>query len=56
MVYAGLEDKNQTFTWLQKAFDQREADLALVQVDPIFDSLRADPRYLDLLRRMKLVA
>src|SRR5438046_6329171 len=56
MVYAGLEDKDQTFTWLQKAFDQREADLALVQVDPIFDSLHADPRYLDLLRRMKLVA
>jgi DNA-binding winged helix-turn-helix (wHTH) protein/TolB-like protein/Tfp pilus assembly protein PilF len=56
MVYAGLEDKDQAFNWLQKAFLQREADLVLVQVDPIFDSLHADPRYLDLLRRMKLVA
>ena len=56
MVYAGLEDKDQAFNWLQRAFQQREADLALVQVDPIFDSLHADPRYLDLLRRMKLVA
>ena len=56
MVYAGLEDKDQTFTWLQKAFDQREADLALVQVDPIFDGLHADPRYQNLLRRMKLVS
>ena len=56
MVYAGLEDRDRTFTWLQKAFDQREADLALVQVDPIFDGLHADPRYLDLLRRMKLVS
>ena len=56
MVYAGLEDKDQAFNWLQRAFQQREADLALVQVDPIFDGLHADPRYLDLLRRMKLVS
>ena len=54
MIYAGLEDKDQAFTWLQKAVKQREADLALIQVEPMFDSLRADPRYDDLLQRMKL--
>jgi tetratricopeptide (TPR) repeat protein len=51
MVYAGLGQKDQAFAWLQKAYEER-AWLTMLQVDPGFDNLRADPRFTDLLRRV----
>jgi TolB-like protein/Tfp pilus assembly protein PilF len=52
-VYIGLGDKDRAFEWLEKAVDQRDLDLTL-QWDSLYDSLRSDPRYTRLLRRMKL--
>jgi len=50
-VYAGLADRDQAFLWLQKAVDQRDVALSL-QADPIYDGLRADPRFPALLRQV----
>jgi tetratricopeptide (TPR) repeat protein len=55
MVYAGLGDKDQALKWLQEAFDERAGWLVYLNVDPRYDGLRSDPRFKDLLRRMKLV-
>lgn len=52
IVYVGLGNKDQAFRWLQKASDDREPELVFLKVDPRFESLRSDPRYQDLLRRM----
>jgi tetratricopeptide (TPR) repeat protein len=52
-VYIGLGDKDRAFEWLDKAVDQRDLDLTL-QWDSPYEPLRADPRYVILLRRMKL--
>ncbi|HSE38713.1 MAG TPA: tetratricopeptide repeat protein, partial [Blastocatellia bacterium] len=53
-LYAGLEDRDQAFAWLEKAAEERFVVLASLKVDPVFDSLRSDPRFDKLLRRMGL--
>jgi Tfp pilus assembly protein PilF len=52
LVYAGLEDKGQAFTWLEKAYEERFNRLAYLKVDALWDPLRSDPRFADLLRRV----
>jgi len=54
VIHAGLGDKNQAFDWLQKAFEDRSAGLLYLKVDPAFDSVRSDPRFIDLLHRVGL--
>jgi len=54
MVYAGLGDKNQTFSWLEKTFQDRSTYLIWLKVEPLFDPMRDDPRFQDLLRRIGL--
>ena len=56
MVYMGLGDKDQAFEWFNKTFEENPYRILWLKVDPRFDSLRSDPRFADLLRRMKLVS
>ncbi|MEE8606930.1 MAG: winged helix-turn-helix domain-containing protein [Nitrospiraceae bacterium] len=51
-VHIGLGEKDQAFEWLEKASEERCSYLAFLKVDAIFDPLRNDPRFQDLLRRM----
>ena len=53
-VYAGLGEKDPAFAWLEKDFQGRSGLLAWIRWTPAFESLRDDPRYDDLLRRMGL--
>jgi tetratricopeptide (TPR) repeat protein len=53
-IYVGLGDKEQAFAWLDRAFEQRSGWLLHVKENPRYDSLRTDPRYTDLVRRMNL--
>jgi serine/threonine protein kinase/Flp pilus assembly protein TadD len=53
-IYAGLGDKDQAFQWLEKSYEQRTPDLIFIAIDPIFDNLRSDPRFADLVRRVGL--
>jgi hypothetical protein len=55
-VYAGLEEKDRAFEWLQKAFEERSWYVALLGVEPHMDPLRSDPRFVDLIRRLGLGA
>jgi tetratricopeptide (TPR) repeat protein len=54
IVYPVLGDKDKAFFWLEKAYQGREHDLVFSKVWPMFDSLRSDPRYQDLMRRVGL--
>jgi tetratricopeptide (TPR) repeat protein len=54
VLYIGLGEKDQVLEWLEKAFADHSAWMAWLNVDPRFDTLRGDPRYRDLLRRMGL--
>ena len=51
--HAQLGEKDKAFAELEKAFDNREWLLLYIRIDPRLDALRDDPRYQDLVRRMK---
>jgi TolB-like protein/Tfp pilus assembly protein PilF len=54
-IYAGLEDKDKAFEWLEKAFEDRSiVSVGYIKTNPMFDPLRSDPRFADLLRRTNL--
>jgi len=53
-VHAGLGEIDEAFLWLEKDFAARSGMLEYVIMNSLFDSLRGDPRYADLVRRMGL--
>ena len=54
LVYTCLGQKDQAFEWLEKAYEERGEYLPQLKVYPLFDSLRSDPRYKALLKKMNL--
>ena len=54
IIYTGLGDKDRAFEWLTKCVEQRVLIIFHLKSRPLFDSLRSDPRYPELLRRMNL--
>ncbi len=53
VIYAGLDDKEQAFKWLNTAYEEHSGFLLFVNSDPRFKPLRPDPRFQDQLRRMR---
>jgi TolB-like protein/DNA-binding winged helix-turn-helix (wHTH) protein/Tfp pilus assembly protein PilF len=53
-VHAALGEDDQAFDYLEGAYRERITALSHLKVDPGLESLRADPRFADLLRRMNL--
>jgi TolB-like protein/Flp pilus assembly protein TadD len=49
-----LADRDAAFAWLDKAYGECSADLIEIAVEPVFDILRSDPRFTDLLRRVAI--
>jgi TolB-like protein len=54
IIYTGLGDKDRAFEWLTKCVEQRTLIIHHLKSRPLFDSLRSDPRYAVLLRKMNL--
>jgi hypothetical protein len=54
VIYAGLGDREQALTFLEKACDARGMSGLLVNADPRYYALRSEPRFQQLLRRMHL--
>jgi TolB-like protein/DNA-binding winged helix-turn-helix (wHTH) protein len=52
--YALLGEKEKALAWLEKAFQEDDRNLAFLKVNPDFETLRSDPRFQDLVRRMGL--
>jgi len=53
-IYIGLGDKDRAFEYLRKSVSQKEGYIYL-KADPLYDPLRSDPRFTELLRRMHLM-
>jgi tetratricopeptide (TPR) repeat protein len=54
LVYVGLGEKDAAFDWLQKAFADHSYWLLFLKIDERMGTLRSDPRFTDLLRRLNL--
>lgn len=52
IIYVALAEKDRAFEWLEKAYDERSLWMVFLKVDPRLDSLRPDPRFRYMLRRM----
>lgn len=52
LIHAGLHENDQALAWLEKAYKERSDFLLVLKVDPLFDGLRGDPRFQDLVRRI----
>jgi serine/threonine protein kinase/tetratricopeptide (TPR) repeat protein len=56
LIYATLNSKDQAFSWLEKAYQEHDSYLVRLKVEPGLDPLRSDPRFEDLLLRMKFLS
>ncbi len=54
ILYVALDEPEQAFALLERAYAAHDAQLQFLQVEPAFDPLRSDPRFQDLLRRVGL--
>ncbi|MCX6634552.1 MAG: protein kinase [Acidobacteria bacterium] len=53
-LYADADEKKEAMAWLEKAYEERNPNMATLNVDQRFSNLRDEPRFADLLRRMRL--
>ncbi len=54
MIYAALGRNDRALEWLERAYQQHSAGLAYLKVNPRYDGLRSDPRFVALLRKVNL--
>ncbi len=52
VVYCGLGEAEQALKWLERAYQERSHWLVYLNVWPVFDKVRTDPRFQNLVRRM----
>jgi TolB-like protein/DNA-binding winged helix-turn-helix (wHTH) protein/Flp pilus assembly protein TadD len=53
-IAIGLDETEQAFAWLEQVYAERDPYLTLLNADPIYDRLRADPRFTALVQKMGL--
>ncbi|HSC11745.1 MAG TPA: tetratricopeptide repeat protein [Rhodanobacteraceae bacterium] len=53
-VHAWRGEKDQAFEWLDRAYSQRDGGMAMIKFDPFLVSLRDDPRYAAMVRKLGL--
>jgi tetratricopeptide (TPR) repeat protein len=52
MVYFSFGEPDEAFVWLNKAYDEREALMIGLKIDPIYDPYRKDPRFISIYKKM----
>jgi tetratricopeptide (TPR) repeat protein len=54
IIHLGLGEMDETFAWLEQAYEERSGFLAFLGVEPMLDELRGDARFANLLQRVGL--
>ena len=52
-AYNGLGQTEKALDWLERAFEQHDPKMVFLKVDPKWNNLRSEPRFIDLMKRMK---
>jgi len=53
-VYFALGEDDHGFEWLEKGYGKRSGWVCYLKIDPALDSVRSDPRFKALLKKMNL--
>jgi TolB-like protein len=53
-IYGALDEQDQAFAWLQRAYDERDPQITYLLLDPFIDPLRSDTRFNALVRKVGL--
>jgi len=54
LIYLGINERAKALDYLERAVDERAMYVTRLRIDPIFDSLRSEPRFVEILRRIGL--
>ncbi len=54
MIYNGLGEKDEALNYLEKSFQEREVQMSFIKVDTRWDELRAEPRFVEIIKEMNL--
>ena len=52
LVYHGLGEQDETFAWLERGFQQRDPKMTFLKVEPKWNNLRSEPRFIALIKQM----
>ena len=55
MLYVMLDERDAALDWLERAYRQRATSITFINVSPLFEDLRDDPRFAALVRKMNLL-
>ena len=53
-AYLGVNEKEKALAWLEKVLRERSGHIMTLKVDPLYDPVREDPRFHEVLRRAGL--
>jgi Flp pilus assembly protein TadD len=53
LIHIGLGEKDEAFVWLDRAYEDHSTGMNYLKINPSYDPLRSDPRFTNLLRRMR---
>jgi serine/threonine protein kinase/TolB-like protein/Tfp pilus assembly protein PilF len=51
-LYVGLGQRDDAIEWLERGYEGRDGNMVTLKEAPVWDPLRSDPRFQDLVRRM----
>ena len=54
IAYMGLGDSENALLWLEKSFSEQDPKIVFLKVHHVWDGLRQEPRFIELIRKMKL--
>ncbi|MDQ3749356.1 MAG: protein kinase [Acidobacteriota bacterium] len=52
LIYNGLNERDETFTWLERGFERRDPRMTFLKIEPKWNNIRSEPRFVSLLKRM----
>jgi serine/threonine protein kinase/Flp pilus assembly protein TadD len=55
LVYVSLDDRDLALTWLERTYEVRSESLSSIRVDPKFDILRSEPRFIELMKKVRVM-